>query len=78
MISYTKVSEERKVSINGFARPQKYTYRKRKSVKSLAVKGFTLFTSDKSYYVYFTASFNSFPGLKAGTFEAAICISSPV
>lgn len=29
-------------------------------------------------YNYFTASFNSFPALKAGTFEAAICISSPV
>ncbi len=27
---------------------------------------------------YFTASFNSFPALKAGAFEAAICISSPV
>ncbi len=27
---------------------------------------------------YFTASLNSFPALKAGAFEAAICISSPV
>lgn len=29
-------------------------------------------------YNYFTAAFNSFPALKAGVFEAAICISSPV
>ncbi len=29
-------------------------------------------------YNYFTAAFNSFPALKAGAFEAAICISSPV
>ena len=28
--------------------------------------------------LYLTASFNSFPGLKAGTLEAAISISSPV
>ncbi len=30
------------------------------------------------YFDYLTAAFNSFPALKAGTFEAAICISSPV
>ena len=30
------------------------------------------------YIFYLTASLNSFPGLKAGTLEAAISISSPV
>ena len=30
------------------------------------------------YLLYLTASFNSLPRLKAGTFEAAISISSPV
>jgi hypothetical protein len=30
------------------------------------------------YIFYLTASFNSFPGLKAGTLEAAISISAPV
>jgi hypothetical protein len=29
-------------------------------------------------HLYLTASFNSFPGLKAGTLEAAMSISSPV
>ena len=30
------------------------------------------------FFHYFTASFSSLPALKAGTLEAAICISSPV
>ena len=34
--------------------------------------------NEKAIFHYFTASFSSLPALKAGTLEAAICISSPV
>ncbi len=43
------------------------------------LKGITFEISKKySPYTYLRASFNSFPGLNAGTFEAGIIISSPV
>ena len=37
-----------------------------------------LLINEKDIFHYFTASFSSLPALKAGTLEAAICISSPV